>query len=250
MTRRPWQPPGLRQLAALGVLLDTRDGPLEEDRVTWSPSHRVIASEYVGVNLFDRLTSELAWPRVDDEARALREIADLTNSHVLHEAGRIEMVRPEDRVYGPGSSLIMASFAFPGRPSRFSDGSSGGTYYAARHLETAIAETRYHEARALRGSGPCVTEKTVIHAELDGTLVDIRAGRARPAGVYDPDDYRAGQMFGALVRELGGYGIVYDSVRHSTGECAGIFRPSVLRGARAVQTLSYHWDGTRVTRVT
>ncbi len=209
----------------------------------------MIASEYVGVNLFDRLTSDAAWSR-DDEGRALREIADLTNSHVLHEAGRIELVRPEDRVYGPGSALIMASFAYPARPSRFSDGSSGGTYYAARTLETAIAETRYHETRTLRGSGPCVTEKTVIHAELDGALVDIRAGRARPAGVYDPDDYRTGQLFGGLVRELDGYGIVYDSVRHSTGECVAIFRPSVLHGARAVQTLSYHWDGDRVATVT
>ena len=249
MIPRPWQPPGLRQLATLGVLLDTRDGPLVEDRVVWSPAHRVIASEYAGENLFDRLTSGVGYARLDDEVRALREIADLTNAHALHEAGRIEMVRPEDRIYGPGSGLIMASFAFPGRPSRFSDGSSGGTFYAALTLDTAVAETRFHEERALRGSGPCVTEKTVIHADLDGVLVDIRAGRARPPGVYDPDDYRAGQLFGGLVRQLGGHGIVYDSVRHAQGECVGIFRPPVLGNARAVRTLSYHWDGRRVAAV-
>ena len=231
------------------MLLDTRDGPLEEERVTWTPSHRVIASEYAGIDLFDRLTSALGYSQRDDEARALRQIADLTNSHALHEAGRIELVRREDRIYGPGASLIMASFAWPSHPSRFSDGSSGGTYYAAFDLDTAIAETRYHAERALRGSGPCVTEKTVIHADLDGILVDIRAGRARPPGVYDPDDYRAGQMFGGLVRQLGGSGIVYDSVRRRTGECVGIFRPSALGNGRAVDTLRYHWDGTRIAEV-
>lgn len=249
MSPRPWRPPELRQLAALGVLLDTRDGPLEEERVTWAPSHRVIASEYAGINLFDRLTSAVSYSGREEEARALREIADLTNSHALQEAGRIELVRPEDRIYGPGASLIMASFAYPSQPSRFSDGSSGGTYYASLHLETAVAETRYHAERALRGSGPCVTEKTVIHADLDGVLVDIRVGRARPAGVYDPDDYRAGQMFGGLVRQLGGYGIVFDSVRHRTGECVAIFRPPVLGNARAVDTLHFHWDGTRIVEV-
>ena len=230
-------------------MLDTRDGPLIENRVAWSPAHRVIASEYAGENLFDRLTTGIAYSRLDEEVRALREIADLTNSHALHEAGRIEMVRPEDRIFGPGSALIMASFAFPARASRFSDGSSGGTFYAALTLETAVAETRFHEERALRGSGPCVTEKTVIHADLDGVLVDIRAGNARPAGVYDPDDYRSGQLFGGLVRQLGGYGIVYDSVRHTGGECVGIFRPPVLSNARAARTLSYHWDGRRIVEV-
>lgn len=209
----------------------------------------MIASEYGGTDLFDRLTSRVGYPERDDEARALREIADLTNSHALHEAGRVELVPPEDRIYGPGASLIMASFAYPTHPSRFSDGSSGGTFYAAFDLETAVAETRYHAERALRGSGPCVTEKTVIHADLDGILVDIRAGRARPAGVYDPDDYRAGQMFGGLVRQLGGYGIVFDSVRRRAGECVGIFRPPVLGNARAAGTLRYHWDGTRIVEV-
>lgn len=245
MTPRPWRPPGLEQLAALGIELGAPGGALVEERVAWTPSHRIIASEYAGENLFDRLTSATAYDRLRDEITALREIADLTSPHAQHEAGRIELVRPEDRLFGPGAGLVMASFAYPARASRFSDGSAG-TYYAARALETSVAETRYHEEITLRGSGPCVTEKTVIHAELDADLLDIRAGHPCPPGVYDPDEYGAGQAFGAMVRRLGGYGVVYDSVRHAGGECAAIFRPPALSGARAVRTMQYYWDGTRV----
>ncbi len=244
----PWSPPGLGQFAALGLRFNTPGGALEQDRVMWSPCYRVIACEYSGENLFDRLTDGVAYKKLRAEVDALREIADLTNTYVRHEAGQFDLVRPDDRIYGSGAGLIMAAFAFPGRPSRFSDGSAG-TYYAAEALETAVAETRFHEEATLRGSGPCVTEKTVIHAELDATLVDLRRGHACPVGVYDVDDYGAGQAFGSMVRHLDGYGIVYDAVRHPGGECVAIFRPSVLHAAKAVQTLGYHWDGRQVFAV-
>lgn len=248
MSPTPWSPPGLDPLATLGVHLDTADGPLQEDRVVWSPSHRVITSEYAGENLFDRLTGDLEYAKVQGEVEALREIADLTSAHVQHEAGRLDLVRTEDRIYGFGTGLIMAAFAFPGRPSRFTDGSAG-VYYAAAALDTGIAETRYHEQQTLWGSGPCVVEKTVIQAELDGTLVDLRADCPSPKGVYDADDYSSAQAFGAGVRRLDGFGIAYDSVRHRGGECVAIFRPPVLSAAVAVQTLEYHWDGAKVVAV-
>ena len=248
MAPSPWSPPGLTQFAALGLRFSTRGAALEQEQVTWSPCYRVIASEYSGENLFERLTDGIAYKKLQDEVDALREIADLTNTYVLHEAGQFDLVRPDDRIYGRGAGLIMAAFAFPGRPSRFSDGSAG-TYYAAENLETAVAETRYHEEAALRGSGPCVTEKTVIHAELNATLVDLRRGHASPSGVYDVDDYGTGQAFGSMVRQLDGYGIVYDAVRHPGGECVAIFRPPVLHAAKAVQTLLFHWDGRQVFAV-
>ena len=243
----PWQPPGFLRYGP-GVALTTEGGIIQEEHVVWSPCYRVIASEYAGENLFDRLTSDADYAVLEAEVEALREIADLTNAHVQSEAGRFDLVRPEDRIYGDGAGLIMVSFAFPGPPSRFSDGSSG-TYYAARALATAIAETRYHEEITLRDSEPCVTEKTVIHADLDATLVDLRRGCTVPAGIYDPVDYSAGQGFGGGVRYLEGYGIVFDSVRHPGGECVAIFRPPALSRARAVQTLRYHWDGSRIVDV-
>ena len=162
--------------------------------------------------------------------------------------GNIELVPLSDRIYGIGSGLIMAAFAFPSRPSRFSDGTNG-TYYAAFDLETAIAECRHHDEIFLQGSGPSVLEKTVVHAELDATLVDVRNGHPSPPHIYDPLDYATGQEFGGLVRRLEGFGILYDSVRNRSGECAAIFRPPALRHAQAVQTLYFDWDGTRIVAV-
>jgi hypothetical protein len=162
--------------------------------------------------------------------------------------GEIELVPPADRIYGTGSGLIMAAFAFPGNPSRFSDGTRG-TYYAAYDRLTAVAESRYHDEIVLRGSAPCVLEKTVIEADVDASLVDVRDGQPRPSGIYDSTDYAAGQAFGALVRRLEGFGVLYDSVRQPMGECAAIFRPPALRHAQAAQTLLYEWDGAGIVAV-
>jgi hypothetical protein len=168
--------------------------------------------------------------------------------------GHIELVAPADRIYGPGAGLIMAAFAYPGRPSRFSD-CTPGTYYAARHQETALRETIHHDEAFLRGSGPVVLETAVMEADVAGPLVDVRAGRPAPAGLDHPTDYGAGQAFGGIVRQLGGDGIVYHSVRHRAsdgsplGECAAVFRPPVLRNAVAVRTLENHWDGQRIRQV-
>jgi hypothetical protein len=240
---RPWRPQALGTAGGAEVALVLGSVTLQESRLSWNPCLRIIASEYAGENLFDRITED------PDEEKFLREVADLTNPHVQDQLGNIELVKPDDRIYGHGAGLIMAAFAWPGKPSRFSDGSRG-TYYAADSEETAVAETRYHDELFLVGSAPIVLEKTLIHAALAATLVDIRLGSSSPPDVYNPTLYHAGQAFGDLVRRLDGYGIVYSSVRRTDGECVAIFRPTALQGAQAVRTLAYEWDGHHITRVT
>jgi hypothetical protein len=225
------------------------DGVLQAAHVVWRPSYRVISSEYAGENLFDRLQTQADYATALQELADLRAIADLTNAAVRHAAGEIDLVRPEDRVFGPGAGLIMAAFAYPRGGSRFCDGQTGGAYYAAAALETAVRETLYHTEQLLRGTEPCTLEKTVIEAALDAELVDVRDGRPCPPGVYDPDAYSAGQAFAGMVRRLGGFGIVYESVRHPGGICAAVLRPPALSHAVAAETLHYHWDGSSVTSV-
>lgn len=243
---RPWHPDALGGAPAA---ITVADGVLQAAHVVWRPSYRVIASEYAGENLFDRLQTQADYAAALQELADLRAIADLTNAAVRHAAGEIDLVRPEDRVFGPGAGLIMAAFAYPRGGSRFCDGQAGGAYYAAEALETAIRETVYHAEQMLGGTGPCVLEKTVVEATLDAELVDVRAGRPGPPGLYDPADYRAGQAFAGTVRRLGGYGIVYDSVRHAGGTCAAVLRPPALSHAVAARTLHYEWDGARVASV-
>jgi hypothetical protein len=132
----PWRPPGLPALSLLQIDLEIDHAALVQTAERWSPCYRIIASEYAGDNLFDRLVEDRPYAEQVDETEALRDIADLTNPHVLAEMGLIELVIPQDRAYGRGSGLIMAAFADAGATSRFSDGTAG-TYYAARDMDTA-----------------------------------------------------------------------------------------------------------------
>lgn len=244
---RPWRPPELPVLGGAAPAIHLPAGDLQETDVRWHPCYRIIASEYAGENLFDRLIDERDLVKRKDELEAAQQIADLTNPVVQDKLGEIELVPMADRIYGPGTGLIMAAFTFPSGPSRFSNGQFG-TYYATKARETAIAESTYHARNSLAGSGPCVLEKTVVEADLAATLVDVRSGRPRPEGIYD-DEYSVAQAFGELVRNLKGYGILYDSARHEGGECVAVFRPNVLSRAQAAQTLLFEWNGSEIVDV-
>ncbi|HEX6536428.1 MAG TPA: RES family NAD+ phosphorylase [Gemmatimonadaceae bacterium] len=241
----PWHPPALATLGDAAAHIALTPGgasaPFQEARVRWTPASRAIVSEYAGENLFDRLGGEA-------DLEAFQRIADLTNPAARALAGEIHLVPPEDRIYGPGTPLIMAAFAWPARHARFSTAHEGA-FYAARSDDTAIAERRWHSERVLRaaGSGPTAQEVTLLHANLDGVLLDIRRPNPSPPGVYDPADYTAGQQLGIVVRRLKGDGIVYDSVRDPGGECAAIFRPPVLSGCMPARTITLEWDGSHLT---
>ena len=69
----------------------------------------------------------------------------------------------------------------------------------------------------------------------------------RFAAVLDPDDYGPSRALGRRLREAGSWGLRWPSVRYGGGECVGIFRPRVLRHARAAAHVALYWDGTRFT---
>lgn len=241
-----WHPPAFARVGASTAVVGVPGGgtpPLQAADTRWTPCHRIISSEYAGENLFDRLGS-------DADLEDFLEIADLTNPGERAKAGAIELVPPQDRVYGSGSGLIMAAFAWPTQGARFSD-SHAGAYYASATEQTAIAETVYHREHILRDahSPPVVMAMTLLHADLHGTLVDIRHGRPQPASVYDAVDYSAGQAFAALIRQLEGDGILYNSVRDPGGECAAVCRPPVLSSCHVERALEYHWDGAHISKI-
>src|SRR5207244_3369177 len=108
----PWRPPGLVQFGSLGVGLQAGGADVQQAAISWAPAYRIIASEYAGENLFDRIAGA-------EEAELLIALADLTNPHIRAQTGDLNLVPPADRIYGPGSGMIMASFTWPGGPSRF-----------------------------------------------------------------------------------------------------------------------------------
>jgi len=208
--------------------------------LAWAPCHRLIASRYPTVGLYD----DIAQPADLDVVFAIEA---LTNPRIRQELGSLSLVPPADRVSGPGSTLIMAAFTHLNpEGSRFSDGSYG-VYYAADTLETAIAEVGHDRARFLaRTAEPDIdVDLRWIKADLRQRVHDIRA-RGLP-DVYDPDHYGASQVLGRALREQGSTALAYDSVRHAGGQCVAVFVPRALANARAAGHLSLHWDGHRIT---
>ena len=173
------------------------------------------------------------------------EIDSLTNPRLREEAGEISLVREEDRVSGPGASIIMAPFVHLNpEGSRFTDGSFG-VFYAARDLATAIAETSHHRKRFLRATMQPEMEidMRVYLVDLAGPLHDLRGRKSDFPLVYRDDGYRVGQNLARELRGAGSNGIAYDSLRTEGGECAAVLRPRLLSSGRQERHLCYVWDG-------
>jgi len=212
--------------------------------VRWQPCFRVISSRFPPIHLFERVASASDWD-------ALYWLESLTKPRLRDEVGAIELVPPEDRVFGPGATVIMAAFTHLNPDgSRFAD-STFGAFYAAASLDTSIAETRFHREVFLRATHERAMEldmRTYL-CDVAADFHDIRGRREEMADIYDPDSYVASQKFASALRLSGSNGIAYDSVRHATGECLAVFRPRLVQNCRQGTHLRYIWDGERISQV-
>ena len=213
----------------------------------WQQACRIVPTRYPSVYLYDRVADA-------DDFDALYALEAMTNDRLRDETGEVELVPPEDRVFGPGSGPIMAAFTHVNPlGSRFSDGSYG-VFYAARERATAVAETRLpprplprrHAARA-----PMHLPMRLYHVAIDARLHDLRpTGAVVPPAVFDPDDYAASRALGAAAARAPArpaWSTAACAARR--GHCVGLFKP---RGASAcVQAayLLYAWDGERFTDI-
>ena len=104
-------------------------------RNQWVPCWRIIPSRFSPIQPFERVADP-------DDLEAVFALESLTNPELRDEAGAIELVPPEDRISGPDTAVIMATFTHLNPTGiRFSDGTFG-VFYAADDLNTAIAETK------------------------------------------------------------------------------------------------------------
>lgn len=203
--------------------------------------YRVISTKHPPLNILERVVR----PHQLDAAWYLE---GLTNDRLRDEVGDISLVKPEDRVVGRGSSIVMAPFMHIGYPSRFSDGSYG-VYYAARSLETAVRETAYHRARFLAATGEAAGEVDMraYVGRVRRPLLDIRGVHYRE--LHAPDDYTVPQAYALPRRQRGDWGMVYNSVRHPGGICIAVFRPPAVSVPTQGPALAYVWDGKRISAV-
>jgi hypothetical protein len=212
--------------------------------VRWLPCYRIIPSRFPPINLFERVTDPA-------DLETVLKIESMTNDRLRDEVGALNLVPPEDRISGPGTSPIMAAFThLPPYGSRFTDGSFG-VFYAGRTLDTSIAETKHHREAFLRATNePRIELDMRVYAvDLDTMLHDIRGMKDTMAEVYDPSSYAASQALAIEIRTSGSSGLAYDSVRNPDGECVAIFKPRVLSNCRQERHLTYVWDGSSISTV-
>ncbi len=219
---------------------DTAIVPTRE--IAWSRAVRIIRSLFPQIDLFEDIADPADWP-------LLIAAEQKTNPRLMEDLGNIDLVPPARRVGGHGASWLMAPFTHTSldRPSRFSDGSFG-VLYAGRTFETALFETMYHHGRFMAATAQpagWTSQFREIVLDVNATLHDLRDLEPTNA-VLAPDDYTAGQALGLQLRLLGSNGVVYPSVRHPGGTCAGLFYPDSAALPTQGRHLDYHWDGARV----
>jgi hypothetical protein len=215
-------------------------------RTCWRTCWRLVSSRFPPAGLFDRVSSA-------DDLEVVMEIEGLTNDRLRHELGQIALVPEEDRIYGPGTTPIMAAFThLNGEGSRFTDGSYG-VYYAAKTIETAVAETRFHRSRFLAATRepPIEIDMRSYASDIDTDLHHIAGLQATLPDIYapNPDKYGPAQAFARTLRDAGSNGIVYSSVRDPGGECIAVFRPRLLQPVIQGKHYCYVWNGEQITDV-
>ncbi|MEX0344702.1 MAG: RES family NAD+ phosphorylase [Rhizobiaceae bacterium] len=211
--------------------------------IEWPGAVRIIRSLYPPIDLFEDIADPADWP-------LLIAAEQKTNPRLMESIGNLDLVPPERRVSGPGASWLMAPFTHisTDRPSRFSNGTYG-VLYAGREFKTALFETIYHHERFMAATNEepgWTSQFREIVVDIDANLHDLRGDDPSFPALHHASDYSASQSVGASLRADGSDGVVYRSVRHEEGECAGLFWPDLAAIPRQGRHLDYHWNGTRV----
>lgn len=214
-------------------------------RIRWAKAHRIIASRYPPIDLFERVSPDR---RVWD---ALTTLEMATNPRLRNEVGEISMVPVDRRVAGPGASYVMAPFTHRNpKGSRFSDGSFG-VYYAANSFSTAVAEVAFHFAKFARdsGDGQRYEDMRCLVGEVDCELADVsKLPEQEQRIILDPVSYVDSQALGGYLKYAGMNGVHYPSVRSPSGFCIGTFFPDCVEIPKQANHIKFDYDGEKVRR--
>jgi hypothetical protein len=219
-------------------------GDISTTPLHWPDSCRLLPSRYPPVLLFDAVADPA-------DLEVVFAIESLGNPRLRELAGELSLVPQAQRLSGPGSSPIMAAFTHLNpEGSRFSDGSYG-VYYAARELDTAVAEVSHHRALFLaRTSEPAIdVDLRCYRVSIAADLHELRGARTPELlALLDPQSYAHSRPFAADLRAAGSAGLVYDSVRHAGGQCVALFNPQATRPpARQGEHVTLRWNGERIS---
>lgn len=211
-------------------------------RVEWPGAVRITRA-HRRLDPFDDIADPADWPLLSSGEQA-------TSPTHRTGVGDYRPVPAERRVAGPGSVHLMAPFVHvsPDRASRFSDGSFG-VLYAGRTMEVALFETMHHHGRFMAATDQAqgwTSRFLEISLDIEASLYDLRDLGPGADPFLDPESYAPAQALGVELRDTGGDGIAYPSVRCAGGECSALFYPDVASNVREQRYLDYHWNGSRI----
>jgi RES domain-containing protein len=186
---------------------------------------------------------------VADDEQMLADAARLdaaTNERVQGELYGLSGISNFELVYGiPNAHIIRAAFLHPGPwGSRFND-TTRGAWYAAKKIETSIAEVAYHKAKRLSEivvPGLPQERPDEEVSTYDDWQADFHGPfhALEPAEEYSeclqaepvPQCYMQSQLLARQLLARKSNGIIYSSVRHKGGICVACFRPALVYAPR------------------
>lgn len=206
-------------------------------------AYRLIPSKYPPRSLFDDVASQ-------EEFDILYAIQELTNPRIRNELGNLNRVPVHERPYGiRGCNYALGPFVHLNPVgSRFSNGDFG-VFYAAEDIQTAIAETRYHQQcyfSSVEGLKFDRLSMRCLKTQFSANLRDIRGDIYKDNDWYLKNSYVAAQQLGASIKANNESGLVYYSVRIENKICYALFSPSVIKDVIQTTHYEYIWDGEKI----
>jgi hypothetical protein len=208
--------------------------------------HRVISSKFPPVALFDDVADA-------DGFDAIYAVQAITNPRLNDTVGNLALVPKEERPFGiNGCSYALAPFLHINQNgSRFSSGNYG-VLYAAKDINAAVAETRYHQEQYFKNVEDLKYDNIVmrgLRVTFSADLLNISFPKIEKHGWYHPTDYSKAQELGFVVKQQKKHGIMYDSVRCSGVECYALFSPILVSEVVQTDHYNYVWDGSCISSV-
>ena len=187
-------------------------------------------------------------------ARSKLELLEFITSGRLNPQGGYPHPEAKSIVSGYGSTSINAAFAYRRRNGNRFNPPDWGAWYAAFDVETALGEVAFHLTRALVDAGSVfdnTTQYIELWATFDEIFADLREVSPTPSCLHEDEDpgYSDGQRLATTLREAGGNGIVYPSVRHSGGTCLVAFWPHLVNDYQQGATWRLTWAGNPVPSI-
>lgn len=220
----------------------------------------LIASIPVARKAFERTvrlvsTARLRPPVLDDLVPpemmdALIEIEGATSGRLNGQWRGTGGIDQNEFVYGvQHAAFINASFCYakPRNPNRF-NGPDRGAWYAAMHVDTCLAEVKFHLTQELVNVGEFSTR--VDYAEMFASFAGDALDFTSAPHVHDclhPDPavgYPAGNAVADAARASGINLILYPSVRHDGGVCLAALSPHTVQSVAQGDVWAMQWSGS------